>query len=384
MSILTLDNQIKKHYNQCMQKKQIAILCGGRSSEHEISLISAKNIANAIDAEQFDIHVIGISREGKWYYSQNHEWLPLEATGNPPKVEDHGDAIAIIPGAQKEKIAFLSDLNKKIILDVVFPILHGTYGEDGTMQGLLEQLQLPYVGPDTLSSASCFDKDITKRLLQHAGIPVAKQILVHKSDPKPQADHVFTKLGNPVFVKPANAGSSIGVSKVTTPDELTKALDLALLFDQKILIEEGIEGREVECAILGNSNPKSSEIGEIVTPNNFYSYRAKYLDENGSELHAPANLTNKEKERLQEIALQTYKVLGCQGLARIDMFLANNGKIYVNEPNTLPGFTKISMYPKLWEKTGTSYTDLITKLIKLAQERFLAKKALRTNMPDEV
>ncbi|MCA9373703.1 D-alanine--D-alanine ligase [Candidatus Peregrinibacteria bacterium] len=367
-----------------MEKKQIAILCGGRSSEHEISLISAKNIANALDSEQFEAHIIGISREGKWYYSQQHDWLPLEATGTPPKVEDHGEPIAIAPGPQDQKIVFLNDLNKKIILHAIFPILHGTYGEDGTMQGLLEQLQIPYVGPDTLSSATCFDKDITKRLLQHAGIPVAKQILVQKSDPEPSADDVFQQLGNPVFVKPANAGSSIGVSKVTTEEELRKALQLAFQFDKKILIEQGIEGREVECAVLGNALAAPSEIGEIVTPDNFYSYRAKYLDENGSELHAPAKLTNDEKVQLQMMALEAYKVLGCEGLARIDMFLANDGKIYVNEPNTLPGFTKISMYPKLWQETGISYKDLITRLIILAEERFQAKKALKTDMPDEV
>lgn len=367
-----------------MGKKQIAILCGGRSSEHEISLISAKNIANAIDKEQFDVHIIGVSREGKWYYTSDAKWLPLEATGNPPKVEEHGESIAVLPGSQDQKIIFLKDPEKKVTLHVVFPILHGTYGEDGSMQGLLDQLQLPYVGPDTLSSAVCFDKDMTKRLLQHAGIPVAKQILVHKSDPAPNADQVLKELGSRVFVKPANAGSSIGVSKATNAAELQKAIEFAFLFDQKILIEEGIEGREVECAVLGNDLAAPSEIGEIVSPDNFYSYRAKYLDENGSELHAPANLTNEEKTQLQMMALQAYKVLGCQGLARIDMFLTKDGKIYVNEPNTLPGFTKISMYPKLWEETGIHYRDLITQLILLAEDQFETKKTLKTDMPDEV
>ena len=313
-----------------MEKKQIAILCGGRSSEHEISLISAKNIVNALDTEQFDAHIIAVSREGKWYYSQDHDWLPLEATGEPPKVEEHGEPVVIIPGPQEQKIALINDVNKKITLHVIFPILHGTYGEDGTMQGLLEQLQVPYVGPDALSSAVCFDKDITKRILQHAGIPVAKQILVQKNDPEPSANDVFAELGNIVFVKPANAGSSIGVSKVTNEEEFKKALQLAFQFDKKILIEEGIEGREVECAVLGNAQATPSEIGEIVTPDNFYSYRAKYLDENESELHAPANLTNDEKVQLQMMALEAYKALGCEGLARIDMFLTNDGKIYVN------------------------------------------------------
>lgn len=371
--------------------KTVAILCGGRSAEHEISLISAKNIAEAVDKSKFHVEIIGVSREGEWYFCDGYDWLPLSATGNPPKVEEYGTPIAIRPGPQQDKIVFLhphaqpeGSQQREVTLDIIFPILHGTYGEDGTMQGLLEHLHLPYVGPDTLASAMGMDKDIMKRLLQNAKIPTAKHILLHAQSDPPDLAKIFQELGSPVFVKPANAGSSIGVSKATHDEELHEAIKLAFQFDKKILIEEAIQGREIECAVLGNEKPQASEIGEIVTPDNFYSYRAKYLDKKGAELHAPANLTDEQKHQAQQVALDTYKTLLCEGLTRVDMFLTNNNKIFVNEINTLPGFTKISMYPTLWQKNGVTYTELITKLIELATERYNRKNALRTNMPDEV
>jgi len=357
----------------------VGLIFGGRSAEHEISLISARNILEAIDKDRFDVKLIGITHEGKWYYCETHEWLPKTATGNPPKIENYGKPIALIPGPQKNKLVLLEQDQQGISLDIIFPITHGTYGEDGKLQGLIEHLNLPYIGPDTLSSAINMDKDIMKRLLKTAGIPIGKYLVFHK-DELIEAKKVLNVLKTPIFVKPSNSGSSVGISKVTDEDQLEKAIKHAFQFDNKIIVEEGIMGREIECAVLGNSEPQASPIGEIIVPNNFYSYSAKYLDEKGIELHAPADLTEEESNYAKSLAIEAYKTLCCEGMARVDMFLTDHGKLYINELNTLPGFTKISMYPKLWQKNGMSYTELITNLIELAQNRFSQKNTLKINV----
>lgn len=362
--------------------KTIGLLCGGKSAEHEISLISAGNILEAIDQTQYDVKLIAISQKGEWYYCKNTEWLPKNATGNPPKVEEHGDPVAVIPGNKKAQIIFLNERGGEgLNIDVFFPILHGPQGEDGTLQGLLELLDVPFVGPNTLGSAIGMDKEIMKIVLEKAGIPIGKY-RTYRNEEKNEIDYkiVTSHLGNPLFIKPANMGSSVGVSKAETEEEFKEAIDLAFRFDEKIIIEEMIQGREIECAVLGNLNPKASAIGEITTPDGFYSYKAKYLDEKGAQLFIPAKLDKSDSDSAKQLALDTFKALCCEGLSRVDMFLTPHGKILVNEINTLPGFTKISMYPSLWQESGLTYSELISELIEQAIERYNRKSKLQNHM----
>ena len=266
-------------------------------------------------------------------------------------------------------------------LDVIFPILHGTYGEDGTMQGLLELANLPYVGCGVLSSSACMDKDIAKRLLVEAGIPVARYQTFKKYQ---IADVSYAELsaslGATLFVKPSNAGSSVGISRATNEAEFKKAVEEAFLFDTKILIEELISGRELECAVLGNDEPDASAVGEILPSeeHGFYSYDAKYIDEKGAETVVPADIPKESAERLRELAVKAFQSLDCSGMARVDFFLKENGELVINEINTIPGFTSISMYPKMWEHGGISYPELIDRLIQLAVERFEERKKIKT------
>lgn len=359
-------------------KKNVAIICGGESAEHEISLISGKNIYQAVDREKFDVVLFSISREGKWYHSENADWLPNDAVAaKDVKVEAHGKMLGITPGDSKKKFFDITTGNA-ITIDAIFPILHGQMGEDGSIQGLMQLLDLPYVGCGTLSSAVGMDKDVMKRLLADAGITTAKSILVRSEEQNNISyEQATKKLGPIIFIKPACQGSSVGVSKVKNADEFKKALAHSFSFDDKILIEEAIKGRELECAVLGNEQPQASRIGEIKPRHEFYSYEAKYVDDNGAELIAPADLTTEQELKLKSAALDTYKALCCEGMARVDMFLTDSGKIYVNEINTLPGFTRISMYPRLWKETGLNFGDLITKLINLALERHSRQKLLK-------
>lgn len=362
--------------------KTIGLLCGGKSAEHEISLISGGNILEAIDRSQYDVKLIGISQEGEWYYCENTDWLPKNATGTPPKVEENGEPIAVVPGGKKAHLVFLNKREgEELNIDVFFPILHGPHGEDGTLQGLLELLDVPFVGPNTLGSAIGMDKEIMKIVLEKSGIPIGKYLVCRneqRSNIKYEA--ITSQLGSPLFIKPANMGSSVGVSKAETEDEFNEAVDLAFKFDEKIIIEEMIRGREIECAVLGNREPKASPIGEITTPNGFYSYKAKYLDEKGTQLFVPAQLDKNISDSAKQLALDTFKALGCEGLSRVDMFLTPEGKIFVNEINTLPGFTKISMYPSLWQEAGLTYSDLISELIQRAIERHERKSKLQNHM----
>jgi len=264
---------------------------------------------------------------------------------------------------------------------VVFPVLHGPYGEDGTIQGLLELANIPYVGAGVLGSAISMDKDVMKRLFREAGIPVVKfLVFTHNSLEKIDFDWVRDKLGLPFFIKPANLGSSIGMNKVKKKEEFQPALEEAFQYDNKILVEEYIEGREIECSVLGNHNPVASLPGEIISRHEFYSYEAKYLDNKGAILEIPARLSQKLIRKIQNLSIKVFKVACCKGMARVDFFLKQNKEIIVNELNTIPGFTRVSMYPKLWEASGISYPELIDRLIQLALERFQEKKRLKTSM----
>jgi D-alanine-D-alanine ligase len=289
--------------------------------------------------------------------------------------------LAVAPGEPDKPLVRIAPSRAVTSVDVVFPVLHGPCGEDGTVQGLLKLTAVPFVGAGVLGSAVGMDKDDMKRLLRDANIPLAKFLVFEKRSAK-RIDfaHVKRILGLPVFVKPANLGSSVGISKVGNRQQFAPALTEAFRYDNKILVEENIGGREIECSVLGNDRPIASVPGEITTAHNFYSYEAKYVDESGGRLLIPAPLPNRLVNTIQELALKTFNVLCCAGMARVDFFLRNDGEIFVNEINTIPGFTKISMYPKLWEASGISYPVLIDRLIRLALERSRQEKNLRTSV----
>lgn len=350
----------------------VALLCGGVSPEHEVSMNSARNIYKAIDKKKYQVEVIGVSRKGQWYH------LPVEAFMKLSAVEGKvGRKLALAPG-QENAIVYKTGLGKFPKMDAVFPIIHGPFGEDGTLQGLLAILDLPFVGPDALGSSVGMDKDFTKRLLRDAGIPVAPWVTLFKHE-KPDYQAIVKKLGYLLFVKPANMGSSVGVSKAENEKELKAAIELAFRFDTKILVEQGIEGREIETAVLGNrENAQVSGIGEIVMEKGFYDYESKYISADAAKVVIPAeNVSPEATEKIRQTALKAYHALGLEGLSRMDVFLTKDGTVYVNEPNTLPGFTNISMYPKLWEAAGISYPDLIDRLIQLAIERHRRNGALQ-------
>jgi len=262
-------------------------------------------------------------------------------------------------------------------LDVVFPVLHGPYGEDGSVQGLLKTAGIPFAGPGVLAAAVGMDKDVMKRLLVGAGIPVADFRVAHAAEPRPAWDAIAGALGSPVFVKPANLGSSVGIRKVAEPAAFAGAVEDAFAYDAKVVIERAVAGREIECAVLGNDEPIASVVGEVIPHHEFYSYEAKYLDEDGAELVIPAELEPSVSERVREMALEVFRALCCDGMARVDFFLQNDGVLLVNELNTIPGFTRISMYPKLWEASGLPYGALIERLLALGIERYERERGLR-------
>ena len=332
-----------------MNKKIVGILFGGRSAEHEISILSSKSIYEAIDKEKFTPVLVKIEKSG--HLQMDH----------------------------------------LLKFDVVFPILHGPFGEDGTIQGLLKTADVPFVGPGVLGSAVGMDKDVMKRLLRDAGIPIGKFISVKSHEKLPLFAEAEAALGSPLFIKPANMGSSVGIAKVRNETEYAAAVKDAFQYDTKIIMEEFIPGREIECGVLGNEDPIASIPGEIIPSHEFYSYDAKYLDEKGATLQIPALLDEKLTKDVQELAVKVFKTLCCEGLSRVDFFLKENSasaaistessdtEIIVNEINTMPGFTNISMYPKMWEASGISYTELITRLIELALSRHKKEKELRTS-----
>jgi D-alanine-D-alanine ligase len=357
------------------QKIKVAILFGGKSVEHEVSIRSAKNIIHAIDKKIYDIVLIGIDKQGRWLSAEKSATLL-----NDGKINTSLETEKMILTSQGDgKIIATNGSNVIHDVDVVFPVLHGPFGEDGTVQGLLKLANIPFVGAGVIGSAIGMDKDVMKRLLRDAGIPVAKFLVYKKHELGTIAFKAVTdQLGLPFFVKPANLGSSVGISKVHNETDFAKAVSLAFDFDTKILIEENIVGREIECSVLGNENPIASVVGEIIPHDQFYSYDAKYIHDNGAELRIPAILDSNELAHIQACARKTFEVLCCEGMARVDFFLAKDGTLYVNEINTIPGFTYISMYPKLWEQSGIQYAELIDRLIKLAIDRYQQESKLKT------
>jgi D-alanine-D-alanine ligase len=360
----------------------VALIFGGRSGEHEISLRSARSIVDAIDRQQYEVSLVGIDRGGRWRLLDEPGFRRL-TDSKLPVVNENGSELVLPPSpAAPNLIDSARPAARLERFDVVFPVLHGPFGEDGTIQGLLELADVPYVGAGVLGSALGMDKDVQKRLLRAAGVPVVPFITVTR--PQWQRDpHALTAsagaLDLPLFVKPANLGSSVGITKVKAMDGLGAAIEVALEYDDKVIVEKGVAGREIECALLGNDDPQVSVPGEIRPRDEFYSYEAKYVDENGATLLIPAPLTATETAAVRALAVQTFKTLECAGMARVDFFLEDgSGTLYVNELNTIPGFTAISMYPKLWEASGLSYCSLISRLIELALERHAQRRRLKT------
>lgn len=346
-------------------KKKVALIFGGRSSEHEISVRSIKNVFEALDKKKFEAFLIGISKEGSWYHIPEFDTLAKLTSLSDKKLPSQAQACSLICRQSKPQF-LLIDKNISFHVDVAFPVLHGTFGEDGTIQGLFKMMNLPFVGCGVLASSMGMDKEIMKRLLSQAGILNAKSVLITEKKTKAYAE-VVKALGSPFFIKPANSGSSVGVYKIKSESDYQKFLPQALTYDEKVLAEEFIEGREIECSVMGlNDSPQAAVPGEIIPQHEFYSYDAKYLDDNGALIQVPAKLDPTTIEQIRSLALLTYQTLGCDGLTRVDFFLKKNHQLYVNEINTIPGFTNISMYPKMWEAAGVSYSDLISKLIDLA------------------
>lgn len=358
---------------------RVAVLFGGRSGEHEVSLVSARSIIGALDPAKYEIYPVGISRSGRWLT----EGDPLQqlASGVEPQAAASDDNLPVpsggrelIPGTQGARFPQV---------DVVFPVLHGTFGEDGTVQGLLELAGLPYVGSGVLGSSLGLDKVAQKAVFRANGLPVGEYLPVARSAWRARPDEIVaeveTRLGYPVFTKPANLGSSVGVAKARDGNELRHGLDLAARYDRRLLVEAAINAREIECSVLGNDDPIASVLGEVVPSNEFYDYRAKYVD-NASELIIPARLPAETASLIREVAVKAFLALDCAGMARVDFFLCkDSGRVYLNELNTIPGFTDISMYPKLWEATGVPYADLVDRLIELALERHEERRATETS-----
>lgn len=351
------------------KKIRVGIVFGGRSAEHEVSLQSAKCIIESIDSSKFEPVLIGIEKGGAWLL--NEKSLPLLQGSNPEALLTDNDSKELMRLPLREHLSGL---------DIIFPVLHGPFGEDGSIQGLLKLADVPFVGAGVLGSAVGMDKDVMKRLLRDAGFPIAQFMCFRKSHgEKPNYRKTKAILGMPVFVKPANLGSSVGVNKASDETQFNSYVEQAFEYDTKIIVESYVQGREIECSVLGNDNPIASLPGEIRPRHDFYSYDAKYIDENGAELIIPAELDDETVTRIQQTSIQAYQALCCSGMARVDMFLTDKGDIVLNELNTIPGFTAISMYPKLWEASGIGKTELITRLIDLGLERYRDESRLRTS-----
>ena len=354
-----------------MAKIRVAILFGGKSAEHEVSLRSARNVAEAIDKNKYEVALIGIDKAGHWLPPQRSSAL-LGAASIPAS----DTSMSLAPG-ENGLISSTEEPNAGQI-DVVFPILHGPFGEDGTVQGLLRLANVPFVGAGVLGSAVGMDKDVMKRLLRDAGIAIGKFLSATERSPV-DFERAERELGLPLFIKPANLGSSVGVSKAENKEQYDIAVQEAFQFDTKIIIEEFIKGREIECSVLGNDDPVASLPGEVIVHADFYSYEAKYVDDTASSLQIPADLPEEITKRVQDTAVKAYTALCCEGMGRVDSFVTEDGRVIVNEINTIPGFTNISMYPKMWEASGVSYSALIDRLIGLAIDRFEKQKKLRTH-----
>jgi D-alanine-D-alanine ligase len=361
-----------------IKKICVGVLFGGRSGEHDVSLQSAASVIKALDPSKYDIVPIGITREGHWR-------LGSGAMALLPEVLECGDRVTPSVDPTGPRLLPLGHsvpaTDSQPEIDVVFPVLHGTFGEDGTVQGLLELTDIAYVGAGVLASAAGMDKDVMKRLFRDAGLPVVPWELILRSEweshPVAVYERIEKSLPYPLFVKPANLGSSVGISKAHNRSELEPALALAAQYDRRILVEKGIDAREIECAVLGNDYPEASVPGEVVPVNEFYDYEAKYLKK-GSELVIPARLTPRQAQQVRDVAIRAFQSVDAAGMGRVDFLLdRNTGEVYLNEINTIPGFTSISMYPKMWEASGLPYPQLLDRLIGLALERHREKARTR-------
>jgi D-alanine-D-alanine ligase len=367
-------------------KLTVGVVFGGRSAEHEVSLVSATSILKALDPERYRVVPIGISKDGRWIVHEKAlEWLKENTV--PDRFR-----CAVFPEPEESRLLIVEENGGNVsfryspAIDLFFPVLHGTFGEDGTIQGLFELMDVPYVGAGVLGSAVGMDKVVQKTLLRFAGLPVV-QFLSYTQEQNPlhvkgEIKEIETKLHYPIFVKPANLGSSVGITKAHNRGELRTGIELAFQYDRKIILEQGIEPvREIEISVLGNESPRASLPGEIIPSREFYDYEAKYVDD-GSKLLIPAPLPEETVKRIQELAIRAYQVAGCEGMARVD-FLMRGDELYVSEINTIPGFTMISMYPKLWEASGLPFSRLLDELIDLAMRRHQARKRLRTSYESE-
>ncbi len=399
-------------------KTRVAVLYGGRSGEHEISLRSAASVARNLDRTRYELILVAIDKKGRWMLvdpaqvNLNSETLPIphhpldgapgvSGSDSSSSSKLQGVPVVLPPNPPvlsslhqpegRAQLVHLDSMGVSTWVDVIFPVMHGPLCEDGTVQGLFELVDVPYVGCGVLASSAGMDKDVAKRLVAHAGLPVVPSVTLRQRDWAHEREsrlrEIGQKLGFPVFVKPANLGSSVGVHKVKTPDRLFAAVEDAFRYDLKVLVEKAVDAREIELAVLDRSEAEGSTArsseplvsipGEVASTHEFYSYEAKYLDENGAALMIPAELTGPQRERAQALARDAYRTLECEGLARVDLFLdRKTSEFYFNEVNTLPGFTSISMYPKMWEATGVAYAELLTRLVELAIERHARKTSL--------
>lgn len=366
-----------------MNKKiNVAIVFGGRSGEHEVSLMSATSVIKAIDKERYHVVPIGITKEGSWMLYdgpvekiESGEWEGISNKLLKENPKDNTFSVIPMGGEKTSSVGHPIPPNLAEKIDVIFPVLHGPYGEDGTIQGLFEMADIPYVGAGVLASAVGMDKVFTKRIFEQLGLSIGKYMVVMRKKLRENKEAYIALIEQnfeyPVFIKPANLGSSVGITKAHDRAELIQGLEEAAKHDRKILVEEFINGREIECAVLGNDNPMVSVAGEILPSKEFYDYHAKYFDDGKSKLMIPAEIPEEKAQEIRDMAIKAYKAIDCTGLARVDFFLHKDTmKVYINEINTMPGFTKYSMYPLLWQATGLPYDQLIDKLIQLAIERY--------------
>lgn len=362
-----------------MDTLHIGLVYGGRSGEHEVSLRSAASVYKHLDPSKYVVVPIGITKKGEWYCQEKSGWDGLEVL---PLVENTDMAVSMVPGK-----GFFRGGNK-LKLDVVFPVLHGTFGEDGTFQGLMEMMDIPYIGANVIGSAVGMDKERTKQIWEHAGLPVVPFTSLLYGDYKDEGfnftafvDEIIDHYGFPLFIKPCEAGSSVGIKRVTEKSALKDAIEYAFRFDTKILIEPGIDAREIECSVLGNEKPETFVPGEIAATHEFYDYEAKYTDPDGAKLLIPAPLEKEQYDLVRELAVKAYKALGIEGLSRVDFFLdRKSGKIMLNEINTMPGFTSVSMYSMMCEAGGLKYNALIDRLVAFALKRSETRKRLQFSL----